>query len=336
MVKQSFNLTNWLNQLGERMGESNKAKLAGRKASSWCWIIVRAVIMTGLSFVLLYPLLYMTSMALRPGSEIFDATVIWVPRNITFENISGAVETLRYWESLQMTLGISFVSAMMLLVSCSLTGYGFARFTFKGRGPLFVIVLLSIIIPPQTTMISQYILNAKFDFFGILALINMLGADIDTPNLLNTVFPFYLPAIFANGVRSGLLIFIFRQFFRGMPKELEDAAYIDGAGPLKTYVRVMVPNARAAFLTVFLFSTVWYWNDYFFSSAFLSTSLTLSVRLASMPNFLMTAGQFQGDPFLYITQLQAGCLLTIFPMLVLFIVFQRYFVESIEKTGIVG
>lgn len=324
-----------LDEFGARTSDSVRAKKAAKWCSGFVWKLVRAVIMAGLAFILLYPLLYMVSMALRPRGEIFDPTVIWVPRQFTLENIVGAFELLQYPQSFLQTFLVCIISSFIQIFSCGLTGYGFARFHFRGRGVLFVFVLISIIIPPQTTMISQYVMNSKFDFFGILSLLNIFGANLKTPSILNTVWPFYLPALFGWGIRSGLLIFIYRQFFRGMPRELEDAAYIDGAGPLRTFVTVMAPNALSAVLTVFLFSTVWYWNDYFYSATFMSTSQTLSVRLASLPNYLVTQN-FQADPYKYITQIQAGCLLCILPILAVYVIFQRYFTESIEKTGLVG
>jgi multiple sugar transport system permease protein len=157
-------------------------------------------------------------------------------------------------------------------------------------------------------------------------------------NLLDTMWTFYLPAMLGTGIRSGLFIYIFRQFFRGMPKELEDAAGIDGCSHFGTFVRVMVPSAMPAFLTVFLFSFVWYWNDYFFSAMFFTSQYTISLRLAILPARLQQLEQWahQGDPFRIVAQIQAGSLLAVGPVLVLYIVLQRYFTESIERTGIVG
>jgi len=336
IYKLAAQLAGSLDKWGENFGDRTKTKVIAFKIAKIAWAVIRAVIMLGLSFILLYPLFYMVSMAFRPTDEIFDPTVIWIPRNFTLVNISRAINTIKYFETLAQTAVIGLVSSFIQVVSCAFTGYGFARFNFRLRGLLFIFVLINIIIPPQSMIIPQFLMNSKFDFFGAVPLLNAVGVRARPVNILDTVLPFYFPALFGHGIRSGLLIYIYRQFFRGMPKELEDAACIDGAGPLKTFLRVMAPNAGAAFLTVFLFSTVWYWNDYYYSSMFLSNSQTLSVRLSFLPNYLRTTSQFVDDPFQYITQIQAACLLTILPVLLVYIVFQRYFTESIEKTGIVG
>ena len=334
MYKQIGRLAEAIDAWGEKAGDATRTKVLAAKAAKIAWAVVRAVIMLGLAFIVLYPLLYMVSMAFRPSDQIFDPTVIWVPRSFTMDNVVATMDIMKYFPSLWQTVKVSIVSSLIQIVSCALTGYGFARFTFKGRGFLFIFVLLNIILPPQSVIIPQYLLNSSFDFFGLATLTGM-----PAKNILNTVFPFYLPALFGHGIRSGLLIYIYRQFFKGMPKELEDAACIDGAGPLGTFARVMAPNAGAAFLTVFLFSTVWYWSDYYYSSTFMSTAQTLSVRLAFLPSNLFISeigGGWVNDPYKYITYIQAGCLLCILPILAVYVIFQRRFIESIEKTGIVG
>jgi multiple sugar transport system permease protein len=122
-----------------------------------------------------------------------------------------------------------------------------------------------------------------------------------------------------------------------MPKELEEAAHIDGAGPIKTFLRVMAPNAAPAFITVMLFSTVWYWSDYFYAGTLLAdVGSTVSVRLSQLTTILISLNGFRYDPVKFTLYMQAGSLLTIAPPLLLFVIFQRYFVESVERSGIVG
>lgn len=116
-------------------------------------------------------------------------------------------------------------------------------------------------------------------------------------NILDSVWAFYLPAICGFGVRSGILIFIFIQFYRGLPKELEDAAYIDGCGPLRTFLRIMLPNALPALITVLLFSVVWYWNDYQYAGMFLVDNQTLPLRLSNLKMVLNSAAGQQLDPY---------------------------------------
>ena len=336
-----FTVTRYLDNWEQRRRESLKGRKLARSMALWGWAAARFVILFGLAFILLYPLLYMISLAFRPSSEVLDPMVIWVPRTLTMENFVKVLDAMDYVQAVRNTLLICMGSSLILIVSCALTGYGFARFQFRGQKVMMAVLLFSIIVPPQTLILPQYLENAKFDFFFALPVINAVSglfgaAPVEPVNLLDTPWTFYLPALFASGIRSGLLIYVFRQFFKGMPNELEDAAHIDGAGPVRTFLRVMAPNALPAFVTVFLFSTVWYWNDYFYSSTFLTGTSTVSVKLSFLQSYLSTTNNFNQDPYQYITQMQAGCLLTIAPPLVIYIIFQRYFTESIERTGIVG
>lgn len=298
------------------------------------WIIVRTILLTGLSFVLLYPIIYMFSMAFRPVDEVLEPTVIWVPKTFTLDNIKHSMELMEYTRSVIQTIRLSIFSSLMQLVTACLAGYGFARFKFRGKSILFSILIFTIIIPPQTTIIPLYLHNQFFDFMFIGQIGNLFGGKTWSVNLLDTGWSLYLPALFANGIRSGLIIYIFRQFFSSMPKELEDAAYIDGAGPVKTFIRIMAPNAGAAFLTVTLFSIVWYWNDYYYAGMYFVNQTTLAVKLSRLTMALIV--EFGNNYFIIIPFLQAGCLLTIAPILLIYIFFQRYFTESIERTGIVG
>ncbi|MBR4319060.1 MAG: carbohydrate ABC transporter permease, partial [Oscillospiraceae bacterium] len=144
----------------------------------------------------------------------------------------------------------------------------------------------------------------------------------------------------ANGIRAGLRIFLFRQFFRGIPRELEDAAYLDGCGAFRTFLQVMLPNAGSAILTVFLFSVVWYWNDYYVSSTFFTNNQTIALMLKNLDTqltrtiFHTTTAEI--SPREKIILMEAGCLLAVTPLLILYICMQKYFVEGIERSGLAG
>jgi len=209
----------------------------------------------------------MLSTAFRPLDEGMDPSVVWIPKQFTMANITDVIKAMHYPLAIWHTVQIGVVSAILQIISCAIVGYGFARFKFKGRDALFFMVIFTILVPPQTIIIPSYLQFRYFDFFGLTKILNLFTDNPISVNLLNTGWTFYLPSILGVGIRSGLYIYVFRQFFRGMPKELEDAALIDGCGPVKTFLKVMAPNANSAFLTVFLFSIVWQWNDYFFCGA---------------------------------------------------------------------
>lgn len=286
---------------------------------AFLWYVFRTSLLVGISFILLFPILYMLSITFRPVSEVADPSIIWIPRTFTLENLKMVFDFMKYLNALGNTLSIGIVSSLMEIVTCAFVGYGFARFKFRERNLLFAMVVFTILVPPQTLAIPSY-LQFK-DFFGL--------------NLLDTGWVFYLPSILGVGLKSGLFIFIFRQFFRGMSRELEDAAYIDGCGTLRTFLSVIVPNASGALLTVFLFSVVWHWNDYYNAAMYLTNTRTLAIALASLRQDLQTLS-IQGDPYQLVTRLQTGSLLVVSPLLFMYMLLQRYFTESIERTGIVG
>jgi len=298
------------------------------------WKIFRFFLLIGLGFVLLYPLIFMIATSFKSQLDVTDPSIIWLPRHLTWDNINLAVKAMSYWDSLKNTLVIGLTSSILQIISCALVGYGFARFKFKERGFLFAMVLFTLLVPPLTVAIPMF--GMYKDFFPIPFVSVIFGEIPGTVNLLNTNTLFYLPAALGTGIRSGLYIYIFRQFFRSIPRELEEAATIDGCGPFSTFTKIMIPNAGGAFLTVFLFSVVWYWNDFFNTSLFMTGRMTLSIALASLRQNLGLHNVEFLDPFEVAARLQAGCLLLILPMLIMYAFLQRYFTESIERTGIVG
>ncbi len=299
------------------------------------WPVFRFFILFGLGFVIMYPLLFMLSTAFRPNEQMNDPSIVWIPKSFTLDNLKQTWEVMDFSNTVINTVILNVVSSLLQVVTCSITGYGFARFKFKGRGVLFAIVLLMIIVPPQITTIPLYLQFAYFKLFGIIPLYDANG---DPLSIINSGLTMYLPALFANGIKAGLFIYIFRQFFRGLPKELEDAAYLDGCGPFETYVKIMVPNAKTSFLTVFLFSIVWYWNDYYVSSSFFTENNTVALMLKNLDAALQQQ-LFDGQTVSVrqiIVWLESGCLLSITPLLVMYTFLQRYFIEGVERSGLTG
>ncbi len=297
------------------------------------WPIFRFLILFGLCFIILYPLIFMVSTAFRPDAQMNDPSIVWIPKSLTLQNIQETWDVMKYGATVLNTIKLNLVASILQVITCAITGYGFARFNFKGKGFLFVIVVLMIIVPPQITTIPLYM---QYSYFNPLGLVKLFTGD--TISLINSGLTMYLPALFANGLRAGLFILIFRQFFRGLPKELEDAAYLDGCGPLKTFIVVMVPNAASSFLTVFLFSVVWYWNDYYVSSSFFNQNDTVALMLKNLTATLQ-AELFNNQtvgPRQMIVWLESGCILAITPILVMYVFLQKYFTEGIERSGLVG
>lgn len=300
-----------------------------KHASERIWAFFRFVIIFGLSFVILYPLIYMISCSFRDKIDMSDPTVMWIPRHLTLDVLKETMSAMDFGNTLVNTLLLNVGCSLVQVASCALTGYGFARFSFKGKKILFGIVVMMILVPTQVISMPLY---AQFRFFGPTKELSV--------NLIDTMWTMYLPAVTANGIRSGLMILLFRQFFRGLPRELEDAAYIDGCGPLRTFLQVMIPNAASAFLTVFLFSVVWYWNDYYVSSTFFNNNNTIALMLQNLDAQLKTElfhnATIEMSSRELIVWKEAGCLLSITPMLLLYVCLQKHFTEGIARSGLVA
>ena len=300
------------------------------RIASYVWPFFRAVIIFGLSFVILYPILYMISTSIRPQSEMNDPSIMWIPKTIRLENFVEVWKATNYPSTLWNTLVLNVVSSVLQVGTCALTGYGFARFKFKGKNFFFALVLLQIIVPVQIILIPQY---SQFRYFDIFGLFNALMGD--SLNLVGTNFAMYIPALMCNGIRAGLFIYLFRQFFRGLPKELEDAAYLDGCGPFKTFISVMIPNAASSFLTVFIFSIVWYWNDYYVSSMYFNDPNTIALKVNNITNIIsMYLDNQVGIATDYVVWMEAACLLAITPIVIMYIFLQKYFTEGIARAGL--
>ena len=297
--------------------------------------VLRTAVIIGLCYLFLFPLFYLIVRAFQDPVSSMDPMVVWIPKMLSLENMRSAVEMLQYKDSFLLSLSITLCSTAASLISCSLVGYGFARFQFFSRRLGFALVILTIIVPPQTILVSSYLNYTYFDLFGLLRLFGVPSID-----LIKGPLPFMLPALFGCGLRSGLFIFIFRQFFLGQPKELEEAARIDGCGALRTFLRIMAPLAVPAFITVFLFSIVWHWNDFYSSSIYYSMagSKPLTVMLNGMIESLQSqiSGGVSHTPAEVLGALAAGCLSLILPLLIIYAFTQKYFTESVERAGIVG
>lgn len=302
-----------------------------RKARSFVYKFFRFLFLVGLGYLFLLPLVYMCITTLQSPETANDPTVIFVPKQLSLYGITNAWEFMNYAESGLLTVMFTVFGTLASILSCSMVGYGFARFNFPLKGVAFLFVLLTIIVPSQTIVMSSYVNYMFFDFGGLL---KIFGIEL---NLLNTSWVFVLPALFGSGIKNGLFIFIFRQFFLGQPKDLEEAARIDGCGPFKTFFSIMVPLATPAFVTVLLFSVVWHWNDYYSSTIYFTNALKpVSCMLRNIGESMFMGG-IKGKTLFEVRMVFMGStLLAIAPPLLMYIFAQRFFTESIERSGLVG
>lgn len=303
------------------------------KWSELLWSLVRAVLLIGMSFVILYPILLKVSASFKTLEDLTNPTVMWIPERISLDNYRLAIDVMDYFAAIRNSFLLSAATTVLQTLSCAMAGYAFAKLPFRGINILFAGVILTILVPPQTLLVPSYVNFKSFDPFGLFHLFTGHGI-----NMLDTYWPFILMAITGNALKSGLFIYIFRQFFRGISKEIEEAAFVDGSGVIKSFVSIMLPNAIPAMVTVMLFAFVWQWNDTFFSSNFLPGMNTLTNATLSLPytvNVLL-GNTSAVDPFYASMLVDTGLLLSILPLVVMYFFVQRYFVESIDRTGLVG
>lgn len=303
-------------------------KTLRRKGYTYIWKLMRFVLLVGLSFMILYPVFVKFSASLKSTADMMDSTVVFIPKNPTLQNYKIVLNSVNYALTLLMTVLFCLVQSLLQLASCSLVAYGIARFKFKGHKLLFGMAVLTLIIPPQIILLPLYI---RFHFFGITNIFQFSGI-FSGVDLINTYWPFLLLSGTALGFKNGLYIYLLRQHFKNMPIALEEAAYIDGCGPFRTFLRIMLPGSVPMLVTVFLFSFVWQWNDTVYSGIFFPEIPTLANKLYGMVFTTMGAG----------TTLMSAVLespkffLLITPIVILYLFTQKLFVQSISRSGIVG
>ena len=311
--------------------------LLRKSIRKWAISIFRAVLLFGLCFLIVQPLLNKLSVSFMAERDLYDSTIISIPRHFTTENYSLVAELIQYKTALINTTWVSILSAILQIISCTMVGYGFARYKFPFRNLLFACVMLTIIIPPQTIMSSLYLHFQFFDFvdfFGIYKLIT--GNNITSVSLIGNGVAYFMLAATGMALRSGLYIFMLRQYFRGVPKELEEAAYVDGCGKIRTFVQIMLPDAKPMLTSVFLFSLVWQWTDNFYETLFFRKITLLTTHLGTIPEKLLIRSGTNTPPTTAYGQMMTatGMLITIAPLLILYLFAQKGFVESLSQTGI--
>lgn len=277
------------------------------------------VLLASTAYIFLHPILYMLSTMLKSDSDLLSPSVIWIPTGAYLGNLAEAWDVLKYNQSFLMSASIAGLSALLHSLSCAVGGYAFARLEFPFKRFWYVCLLLAFIIPPQVTVLPT--------IFGY----HQLGMS-------NSPLTLLLPALFGHGVKGALFIIIFRQFFLTQPKELEEAARIDGAGAFRIFGRVLFPLAKPAILVVFLFSVVWTWNDFYMPSMFLAgaADVPLAAQMARLGGLLDQMSKEQGlSPVFFEPIKMAASFLVIVPLIVLYMFAQRAFVESADRTGMV-
>ena len=297
--------------------------------------IVRFILLFGLCFLILQPIFNKISVSFMTEHDLYNPVVINIPEQFTTANYQLAAKLMTYSRSVVNSLLISLTVSLLQVAMCLLVGYGFARFEFPLKKFWFFCVVLVILIPPQTIASSLYLHFQYFDIFGLIQL-----ATGKTLNLKGSILPYYLMSAGCMGLKSGLYIYMVRQFFRNIPVDMEEAAYVDGCGMLRTFTRIMLPQAKPIVTSCFLFAFVWQWTDGFYSKMFLGNIKLVSIELSRLVDSLGAYIQREVGALTTISTAYSNCILStgtlmiILPIIFLYLIAQRQFVESISSTGI--
>lgn len=291
-----------------------RAKYLQRDAAlRFLWALLRAGLLIGLCYVILYPFFTKAINAFKTYDDLIDPTVRFLPKHLTTEYVQRALQKMQYPKALLNTVLLSTMVGAVQTIVCAVVGYGFAKFRFKGNGALFFFVILMLVVPPQTILVPLF---TKFRFF--------LGSI----NLIDTPLPMLIMGMTCTGFKNGLYVFLFRQFFRNVPTELNEAASLDGYGPYRTFLHIMIPTAVPMLTTVFLLSFSWQWTDTLYNSLFFKNTplLANTVSAVAAGELRAVAGNLTN----------AAALLAVLPLALVYIFAQKAFVGSIDRAGLVG
>ncbi len=341
--------------------------------------IFRFVLMVGISYIVIFPFISKIMGSFMAPEDFIDVTVRLIPKHFSLDIYRGIILELNYFRALLNTFVLSLSTAVLQMLICSIIGYGFAKFKFRGRNLVFLLVMLTMIIPHQTLQHAMYLEFRNFDILGIVRLLKGGGIQIFDWNIMNVsegaaeffaklnilpdgipigtdeygqpillqfkttgmnIASSYLPLIVLSitglAFKNGLYIFLLRQFFRGIPDELEESAYMDGCGTFRTFIQIILPLSIPMMVTVFLFAFCWQWTDDFYISLInigtMDTNKLLVNLVGEIPESLKLG--YAGQQ-LYETAIRNTCgLMIIAPLVILYAFCQNFLVQGIEQSGL--
>lgn len=320
MKSREFQSLSW-KQRYTRLKHTVRFRLMGRKFhDGWLFKGFIYGLLISLGYVYLFPMLFMITNSFMTPSDIIDSSIRWVPSRLNWQNYRIVWNAIDYPKALREAIMLAGIPALSATFSSGLIGYGFARFQFPLKRLWMTLMIMTFIVPPQITMMPTFRMYARYE-------------------LLGTIRTFVYPAILGQGINGAIFILIFYSFFKMIPKSLEESAELDGASAWKVFTKIALPLAVPAIIIVFLFSFVWYYNETFLSGLFLRGSDLFTLPLRVQQFFISYTARFpegtEGRELMQAAKL-AGNILTILPLLILYFFTQRYFVESIDRTGITG
>ena len=334
--------------------------LAKKQVSNFSFNLISLILILGLCFVILYPFIELVPTVFSTPEDIGNPNVIWVPEEWSILSFKGAARMVMPEGIMTMAKSIGFALVLMVIqvFVSAMTGYTMARVKYRWLSPImFVLVVLVFLTPRQSLLLAQYIYFSNFDGLGLIPLLQDIfpnAAWLQHPvagkegviMLINQPASLYMLAALGNGVNQSLMILIFSQFFKNIPKEPEEAALIDGCGFYKTYFKIMVPNAIPAVVIVAILAFVWNYGDTYYTRYFDPEGAHMASELAT--TFIDANKQMLLDRFriwynipvttdmTFDALKQSGILIFLIPLVLLYLFAQRWLVENLENSGLVG
>ncbi len=300
------------------------------------FVIFRIVLLLGISYIILYPFITKIAGSFMTPEDFADVTVALISRNPTFDTYKAIVQYNHYWDAVARTAGISLVTGLVQTFACCLIAYGLAKYKFKGNKILFFCVIFTMIVP-HTTL--QTVMTRTFAYFDIgmfgKGIIRLLGGQ--PISLMNTYWPMVILSMTGLAFKNGLYIFMLRQFFKGIPDELEESAYIDGSGIFRTFAQIILPLSIPMLITVFLFAFSWQWTDNFYVSIFFTSRDAYTfTKIYAVPQPFTEAVNAAGGGNFEAAIKNTVSLMIMAPLIVVYLFCQRFLVQGIERSGITG
>ncbi len=303
--------------------------------ANFAYMLFRYALLIGVSYLAIYPMIKMLSAALTEAETYYNGGSNFIPPVATFQNFIHSMKYFKFFEYAKVTGLITIACTICSVIICSLVGYGIGRYKFKGHGLVYICVLFTIIMPIQTAQLPLTYYYRWFDLFGIGKIIGLFTGETFTINILHSLARFILPAALGVGLNAGIFIFLFQSFFSGMPKDLEEAAKIDGCSPFKIYWKVMIPNITPVLVTVALLSIIYYWNDSLVvDMAKLDMGPTLMPQIESLTELNIGAGYM--DQMQLKVEYYAIMFTSVLPLIIVFMFGQKFFVECMDRSGSKG
>ena len=305
-------------------------------------MIFKIILLVGISYVILYPYISKIFGSFMTKSDFEDVTVILLSKHPTLDQYKYIITENGYFGALLNTFIISLSVAIIQTLVCALIAYGLAKFKFKGNNIVFLLVIFTMMVPREAV---EFTMSMYFTYFGTNNPLGILLKSLGVigQGLTNTFYPLYILSVTGLGFKNGLFIFMLRQFFKGVPDELEESAYVDGSSTFRTFFSIIIPLSIPMLITVFIFAFSWQWTDDFYISSSMfftqdylnkADSFKLISSIATVPPSLsLEAAKLE----MYSSAiLGTATILIAIPLIIIYLFVQNYIVQGIERSGIVG